>query len=126
MIKYCGMALCALCAILVLRSSKSEYSGFVGVAASLMLLASAVASFMPVLEFADETVHNFGLGTYLPAVLKALGISLVVQFASELCRDFGESALASKLELIGKAEIMLLCVPLIKELLTLASEMMSF
>ena len=52
-------------------------------------------------------------------------MTLAVQFSAELCRDAGESAIASKLELVGKAEIIILALPLVRELLGLAGGLMS-
>lgn len=124
MIKYCGVALCALAAVLVLRGAKSEFAVYVGIAVSVILLGGAVTTLIPVLEYADGLISETGFGVYLKAIVKALGITLAIQFASDVCRDSGESAIASKLELIGKAEILLLCLPLIRELISLAKELM--
>lgn len=124
MLKYCGAALCALAAILILRSQKSEFSGFISLAASVILLGAACTSFFPVMEFVTESVADTGFSEYLGTLMKALGITLLIQLCSELCRDAGEAALASKLELVGKAEILLLCLPLVSELIALAGEMM--
>lgn len=124
MLKYCGAALCALAAILILRSQKSEFSGFVSLAASVILLGAACISFFPVMEFVAESVADTGFSEYFGTLMKALGITLLVQLCSQVCRDAGEAALASKLELVGKAEILLLCLPLVSELIALAGEMM--
>lgn len=122
MLKYCGAALCALIAVLVLRSQKSEFAGLVSLAASVILLSAASVTFFPVIEFVSETVEETGFSEYLATLMKALGITLAVQLCAEVCRDAGESSLASKLELVGKAEILILCLPLIRELITLAGE----
>ena len=124
MLKYCGAALCALAAILVLRSQKSEFSGFVSLGASVVLLGAACTVFFPVMEFVAKTVEGTGFSKYLEVLTKALGITLLAQLCSQVCRDAGESSLAAKLELLGKAEILLLCLPLISELIALAGEMM--
>lgn len=124
MIKYCGAALCALAAILTLRSQKSEFAGLVSLAAAVILLGSAVITFLPVFDFISDTISDTAFSGYMSTLAKALGITLAVQLSAEVCRDAGETALASKLELIGKAEILLLCLPLIGELLTLAAQIM--
>ena len=41
-----------------------------------------------------------------------------------ICRDCGENAIASKVELVGKCAILLLTLPMLKVLLELAKEMM--
>ncbi len=121
MIKYCGIALCALMAILTLRGQKSEFAGFIGLAAAVILLSAAASEFLPTLNFISDTVEGTAFESYLSVLMKALGITLAVQFTAEVCRDAGESALASKLELVGKAQILLLSLPLIEELTLLVS-----
>ncbi|MBQ8551557.1 MAG: hypothetical protein IJ428_01950 [Clostridia bacterium] len=124
MIKYCGVALCTLAAVLILRGQKSEFAGYVSLAASVILLGAAITTFLPIFEYIKGIVSGTSFGSYLETLAKALGITLAVQLAAEICRDSGEAALASKLELIGKAEVLLLCLPLISELIKLAAELM--
>ena len=124
MLKYCGAALIALFAVLLLRAQKSEFSGIVSLAAGILLLGAAVVTLTPTLELVGDLIEGTGFKANLTALVKALGITLAVQFTSELCRDAGESSIASKLEFIGKAEILLLCLPLINELLSLADQLM--
>ena len=124
MIKYCGIALCALAAILILKGMKSEFSGIVALAAAVILFGVAAAEFYPTLKMIKELISGTIFEGYMSTLVKALGITLAVQFSAELCRDAGESAIASKLELVGKAEILLLCLPLINELITLAAGFM--
>ena len=50
-------------------------------------------------------------------LLKTLGICLLTQTAGDLCRDAGEASLAGKVELAGKTAILLLCLPMFRELL---------
>ncbi len=120
MLKYCALALLALFCVLIMRSSKSEFAGFASLASSIILMGAALASFSPILEYLNTLSCSTPFSEYNTILLKAMGITLAVQFAAEICRDSGESALASKLELIGKAEILLLCLPLAKELVSLA------
>ena len=124
MIKYCGVALCALTAVIVLRGQKSEFAGIVALAAAVLLFGVAAAMFWPVLSELRRMSEGTSFEGCLSTLIKALGITLAVQFSSELCRDAGESAIASKLELVGKAEMILLCLPLIGKLLGLAAELM--
>ncbi|MCI8387652.1 MAG: hypothetical protein HFE63_04210 [Clostridiales bacterium] len=124
MIKYCGIALCALAAILILKGQKSEFSGIVTLAAAVILFGIAAAEFYPTLKLLNELISGTSFEGYMSTLVKALGITLAVQFSAELCRDAGESAIASKLELVGKAEILLLCLPLINELISLAAGFM--
>ena len=125
MMKYCGAALCALAAILMLRGQKSEFSAYVSIGASVLLLGAAITAFLPLVEYIRDITENTAFSGYLGTVIKALGITLCVQLASEICKDSGEGALASKLELVGKAEVLVLCMPIVGELIGLASELLN-
>ncbi len=124
MIKYCGIALCALAAIIILRGHKSDFAGFVGLAASLIIFGAAVTAFIPVIDFVKGLMAGTRFGEYFEILFKAFGITMVIWLSSEACRDAGEVSMASKLELLGKAEILLLCIPLIDELFGLTSEIL--
>ncbi len=124
MIKYCGAAICALIAVIALKGQKSEFASIVAIAAAILLFGWAAFEISPIFLEIKKLIAGTNFEEYLGTLIKALGITLAIQFSSELCRDAGESAIASKLELIGKAELILLCIPLIKELIGLAKEIM--
>ena len=50
---------------------------------------------------------------YLTTILKIIGIAYITEFGSQVCRDAGEGAVASKIEFAGKIFIMLMAVPII-------------
>lgn len=49
-------------------------------------------------------------------LLKSLGICFLCQFSSDACKDAGQSALASKVELAGKLMIVLIALPMIEDI----------
>ncbi len=125
MLKFCGVALCAVMCIMVLKNHKGELSAAVGIITSVILISMAMAEFTPAFDFANEIVTNTEFGEYFTVLMKAMGITMAVQFTSEICRDCGEGGIASKLELAGKVEVMILCLPFIKELISLAADIMN-
>ena len=56
-------------------------------------------------------------GTFL---LKAIGVGYVSQLGSDVCRDLGAQGMAAKIELLGRAELLLLCMPTFLQLLQTA------
>ena len=56
--------------------------------------------------------------------LKSLKTSQVSSGSADICKDCGESAIAAKVELVGKCAIMLTALPLIRSLLLLAEDIM--
>ena len=124
MLKYCGAAIIALIAIIILRGQRSEFAPIVSLSAAVILFTAAAVGIVPVLSELRGFIDGTGFEKYLSTLVKALGITLAVQFSAELCRDAGESAIASKLELIGKVEMIVLALPLIRELIGLAGGLM--
>ena len=61
---------------------------------------------------------------YVP-VLKAVGIAVVVRLAGAVCQDAGQAALAAQLELAGTAAAIVVCLPLLTEVLSLVARMIA-
>ena len=61
----------------------------------------------------------------LQVLLKALGIVLVGRIAAGICRDAGESALASGVEFAVKAAVLLTALPLLQSLLAIVQEVLT-
>ena len=73
-----------------------------------------------------STMELTGLtGDYAAILFKAVGICLLTQLAGDVCRDSGESSIASKIELAGRAAILLTAMPLIQEVLAWSWELMN-
>lgn len=60
--------------------------------------------------------------TYSAVFLKSLGICFITQFASDACKDAGESALANKIELAGKIAIAVVSLPIFEEIIDISTK----
>lgn len=120
--KLVGIALLAVSAAVVLRAYRPEMALQLSVAACLFILAYALSDIAALRLAVDGVAQRFGLGAdQLKLVFKVLGISYVVQFAAEACRDAGESAIASKVELAGRVLIVAAALPALMAVLSLLS-----
>lgn len=57
--------------------------------------------------------------TFIVLLIKITGIAFLSEFAVSICKDSGESAIASKIELGSKIIIISMSVPIISSLLEL-------
>jgi stage III sporulation protein AD len=115
-----GIGLVSTVIIIILRKQRPEMALQVSIAAGLiifMLIASKLSSVLELLEDYAERAEIKPL--YFSVVLKITGIAYITEFGSEVCRDAGENAIASKIELAGKVIIVVLAVPVITSLLDL-------
>ncbi len=56
-------------------------------------------------------------GEFLGILIKITGISFLTEFASSVCKDAGETAIANKVDLSGKVIIVAISIPIISALL---------
>lgn len=115
--------LCVIAALLsvLLKQYKSEYAMAVAIAAGCILFLSIVAGLLsPVFEFYNLFTSLGINNTYFMTAFKALGICLITGFVADICRDFGQTALAGRAELAGRCAVFLLSLPLLTDLLKIA------
>ena len=66
-----------------------------------------------------------GFSLYSSVILKSLGIGILAQTTADICRDSGETAIASKVEFAAKIIILLLAIPILKTLLELIADFLA-
>lgn len=86
----------------------------VGATIFLMMLTKIGAIIDILQQLADRAnVNQF----YLATILKIIGIAYIAEFGSQMCRDSGETAIASKIEFAAKILIMILAIPIFAAIL---------
>lgn len=125
LIKLCGIAICAVVFILIIKQIKPEFTSIMTISVSIILFTAAMILAEPFIKYITDTINSTAYGTYMPVLLKALGIGLTAQTVADICRDSGENAIAAKIELVGKLEIMLISLPLIDNIITMSGEILN-
>ena len=94
-------------------------------ATGVLLLTMAVLLLQPVIDELQSLADAADVSdAYLLPIMKCVGIGIVTQIAVGVCRDGGESALASALELCGCILVIFLSLPLFTAVLELIEELM--
>ena len=88
-----------------------------GIVILLQLLLSAIPLFSQIETWMSSADLQHG---ELSVLMRSLGICILTQFAVDSCKDAGESALASKVELAGKIAVLLIALPLFQTAANLA------
>ena len=110
----------ALLAVL-LRQYRPEAALGISVIAGGTVTALLVTGLAEPLNTVTEWLERGGVDhTTVALLIKALGICFLTQITADVCRDAGESALATHTEFVGKAALLLLMLPLFVQVLDLA------
>lgn len=124
MLKICMVALLILTSSALIRGWKSDFLPLIRIGAILLFGSLLIASVQPLLSLITNLGTNTGVLQYMETILKGLGIVILTQIVSDICRDSEESTLAGYIETVGKLELLLLCIPLIEEILATAQKLL--
>ena len=80
-----------------------------------MLLCALLLRLSPLVAWAEELLSALPK-TVGETVGKVLAAGFLCGTAAEICTDLGAPSIGARLELLGKVEILLLSLPLLKEL----------
>ena len=122
---FCGIALCGLAAILILREIRKEWTIWIVLCVMLLVMFFS----LELVEKIVTAIRNFSeyypdVTEYTVILIKGLGIACISYISGEICRTTGESNLAGYVELAGKIELLLLGLPLFQEILDISMELL--
>lgn len=105
-----GVAVTLLIALL--KGFKSELSPLLALTGSAALLGAVLVMISGVSGAIKDLFSGAGLESeHISGLLKIISAAYIADFAASLCKDMGESSLASKIELAGRVYIVMLAVP---------------
>ncbi len=108
-----------------IKQQKPEIALQVSIATGLLIFILIVVKLTSVIEFIKTFSRKADIdAAYIEILLKIVGIAYIAEFGAEVCKDAGESSIASKIELAGKVTIVILAVPIISSLLDLVVKLM--
>ena len=120
-VKLFGAAILAVLCIVIIRKQSPDTALTLRLVVTVGLAGACIAAISPIVEYVKEISESLGnsekIATAALVLLKALGISLLTHVTANICRDSGEGSIAYYVELGGKAEILLLSLPLLREVI---------
>jgi len=115
----CGAGICIVIAITLIRELRKEYTFLLILLASVLFAIAVLPSIRESVDFMLEVAATTNV-ELLKLVIRALGITFLTSIAGEICRSAGEATVGGYIEMVGRAEILVLCIPLFRELLEMA------
>ena len=125
-LRLAGVALLCTMLLLLLRELRPAFVPPLRLAASVLLIGAALTLYVPILTQLDGLISATDAASYAAPILRALGIALICELTAAFCRDLGENTVAEGVSLFGKLEILLLCLPLMNQVLEIAKELLEY
>ena len=115
MLKICAFSIIAAVLYAFVKEHKPEFALLTGLGGACILLLFILPEIKIIIDFAESFFDASAIDRgYFILLVKALGITVAAQFAADTCRDAGQSALASKVELAGRALILVMTLPMVQ------------
>lgn len=124
-LKIAALAISGVMLALMLKQVKPEYSIVIGMAVCICIFIYVLSKLQVVLGYLkqlEEILHVDSM--YLDIVLKMLGITYITQFASDICKDAGYSAVSNQIELFAKVSVLFLSFPVLMTLVKTIGEVL--
>ena len=110
----------------VLKQYNKSWGLLIGILGGLFLLLAATGLLADLISFFNQMAATAGIDESQTEILfRALGVAYIIQLAGDVCRDAGERVLASKIELFGKAALLVTALPLFTEVLNMIQRMLA-
>ena len=117
-IKIIGIGLVALIIIILLKQYKPEFAIYISLLAGVLILLLVMDQLTQVISLLQSLASKASINsTFLAILLKITGIAFLAEFAVSVCKDSGEGAIASKIEIGSKIIIIAMSIPIISSLL---------
>ncbi len=119
-IKIVGIGIIALIIVIVLKQYRPEFAIYVSILAGIAILLISIYRLEEVIELIQSISQKTAINNkFLSILLKITGIAVLSEFAVSICKDSGESAIASKIEIGSKIIIISMSIPIISSMLEL-------
>lgn len=117
-VKIIGIAFVSLIIIIILKQYKPEFAIYISIIAGIIILLMVFDRLTGIIELLKTLANKASINSqFLILLIKMTGIAFLSEFAISICKDSGEAAIASKIEIGTKIIIISMSIPIISSLL---------
>lgn len=117
-IQIIGIGLTGVMIAGILKEYKPEFKIYISIIVGIIIFFLAADKLSEFINLIHTLSNKLNINNnFISILLKITGISILIEFAVSICKDSGESAIASKIDLGGKIIILSMSAPIIISLL---------
>ncbi len=123
-IKALVVGICASILTLLIKKTNPEISTVLALCACAFIGGLAVKVFSSVYEVLKLVEADTGISSaYTTPIIKCTGIGIAAKLGAEVCKDSGQAALGTSIEICGACCALYVALPLVKTLLRMIGEL---
>jgi len=109
-----GLALIVTVFSVVLKQIRPEIALQLSILAGASIFILILSKVRVIVDLLQTLADQANISSYyLLIILKIVGVAYLAEFGAQICRDAGEGALATKIELAAKVGVIILAIPII-------------
>lgn len=117
-VKIIGIGLVAVVIIILLKQYKPEFAIYISMLTGILIILFVIDDLSGIINLIQSLANKVSINnTFLMLLIKITGIAFLSEFAVSICKDAGEIAIASKMEIGAKIIIISMSIPIISSLL---------
>ncbi|MDZ5471048.1 stage III sporulation protein AD (plasmid) [Bacillus sp. 31A1R] len=117
-IQIVGVALIATFLALIIKEQKPNFAFLLVVFVGCSIFLYLVDQIYAIIHMLEKIAVNANVNlVYVETILKIIGIAYIAEFASQITKDAGQGAIASKIEMAGKILILAMAIPILTVLI---------
>lgn len=124
--KICAIGIIFAIVCVLIKNYRGEFLIPVRLASVILIFGVVIAIISPVVKYLNTLMGQMLPLEYMQIILKTLAIAYMTQISGEMCRECGESSIAFGIETVGKIEIVVLSLPLINNIISMAGELLQW
>jgi len=124
--KIIGVGFVATIIAVILKEYRKEYVIYISIIAGIIIISMSMNFLSEIISTLTNLSEKLGTNSnFIVLLLKITGISILLEFDISICKDSGENAIATKIDLGGKILILGMSVPVISKLVEILFNMIN-
>jgi len=116
----------AVILVMVVKQYRPDIAPIVSLACGIILILWSLERFSWVWGWIRNTLARTGVDSaYIGILIKITLLAILFELGTDLCADAGETAVATKMELVGKLVILITALPILAGLIDLLTGLLT-
>ena len=117
-LKIAGIGVISLIIIIIIKQYRPEFAIYISLLAGALIFSLIFGKISGIITMLNNLANKSSINKeFLSLLIKITGIAFLTEFAVSICKDSGETAIASKIDIGGKVTIIAISIPIISSLL---------
>ncbi|NMB43139.1 MAG: stage III sporulation protein AD [Clostridiales bacterium] len=111
---------------LLFKNTKEEFAILISIAGCFLIMSFGIPKLQIIIDAINKIQNYISINeNYIVILIKIIGITLISEIASNICKDCKHNAVANQIELFGKLTILATGMPILMALLDTISEFLT-